>query len=470
MQEKNTPATSFLIIFITIVFLLGISYIGPALTIEGLSLKKYNLFSDILTKEKKKPVPVSIITHDTIILKDSVIETHVQKEVNTAIVDFAKDTIGGLDHFIKSLVETKKTGKITRVAYFGDSMIEGDILTQDLRSNLQSAFGGKGVGFVPMTSITAGFRQTIHQSFSNDWDTYSLITNTKPENSLGISGYVFIPQFKKDSITGKLNTSWVNYNACSYLKNLDTFHTLKLYYGESNENNYVKYQLAGKEVTRTLSGKNAVNEIVLNDSVPMKNVVLNFFCETPLKIYGASFESNSGVFVDNYSFRGNSGLPLTKIPANILRSFNTHLKYDLIIIHYGLNVANSNVKDYSWYQAGMTRVVNHLKACFPQSSFLLISIGDKSYKTNMEYETDPAIPLLVAAQRRIAEQTGIAFWNLYENMGGFNSMVSWVDSTEPLANKDYAHLNFRGGKKVADMLFKHLMEEYDHYDKAGKIQ
>lgn len=468
MQEKNTSITSFLIIFATIVFLLGISCIGPLFTIDGISLRKYNLFSDVLTKEKKKTTVVRSVP-DTIALKEAVIKA-IPKEITTTIVDFAKDTVGGLDHFIKSLAATKKTGKITRIAYFSDSMIEGDILTQDLRGDFQSVFGGKGVGFVPITSISAGFRQTIRQSFSKDWDTYSLITNTTPEKSLGISGYVFIPHSRKDSITGKVSTSWVAYNPCTYIKNLDRFHTLKLYYGESEDNNFVKYMVDGKEVVKALAGKNAVNEIVLNDSVPVKTIALNFLCETPLKIFGASFESNNGVFVDNFSFRGNSGLPLTKIPANILKNFNTHLKYDLIIIHYGLNVANSRMKDYSWYQAGMTRVVNHLKSCFPQSSFLLVSVGDKSYKTDMEYETDPAIPLLVEAQRKIALQTGVAFWNLYENMGGYNSMIAWVDSTEPLANKDYAHLNFKGGKKVADMLFKHLMDEYNKYDKARKIQ
>jgi hypothetical protein len=47
-------------------------------------------------------------------------------------------------------------------------------------------------------------------------------------------------------------------------------------------------------------------------------------------------------------------------------------------------------------------------------------------------------------------------------MGGENSMVSWVDETPPLANKDYTHVNFRGAHRIAELLFTYLMSEYAH--------
>ena len=44
-----------------------------------------------------------------------------------------------------------------RIAYFGDSMIEGDLVTQTLRHQMQEIFGGQGVGFVPTTSLLWDF-------------------------------------------------------------------------------------------------------------------------------------------------------------------------------------------------------------------------------------------------------------------------------------------------------------------------
>ncbi|MGM3198784.1 hypothetical protein ACS2VC_27400, partial [Bacillus cereus group sp. BC241] len=84
---------------------------------------------------------------------------------SAAIIDFRNDSTSALAHFFEALNATKKSTNKTRIAYFGDSMIEGDLITQDLRSCMQDTFGGYGVGFVPITSIVAGFRSTVIHSF-----------------------------------------------------------------------------------------------------------------------------------------------------------------------------------------------------------------------------------------------------------------------------------------------------------------
>ena len=45
-----------------------------------------------------------------------------------------------------------------RIAYLGDSMIEGDLITQTLRELLQKEYGGQGVGFLPIFSNVVVFR------------------------------------------------------------------------------------------------------------------------------------------------------------------------------------------------------------------------------------------------------------------------------------------------------------------------
>jgi hypothetical protein len=121
------------------------------------------------------------------------------------------------------------------------------------------------------------------------------------------------------------------------------------------------------------------------------------------------------------------------------------------------------MRNFGWYEKGMIKVINHIKSNIPNASILLISVGDRSYKNNNVYETDPSIPLLIEAQKRIAAKTGIGFWNLFEAMGGYNSMVSWVDTVPPLANKDYTHVNFRGANCIANLLAKDILNEYKLY-------
>jgi hypothetical protein len=128
-------------------------------------------------------------------------------------------------------------------------------------------------------------------------------------------------------------------------------------------------------------------------------------------------------------------------------------------------VVNSKVTDYSWYARGMRRVINHLKQSFPGVSILLVSVGDKGYKDNDEYITDPSIPIFVETQKKMAEENKLAFWSLYDAMGGNGSMVKWVEGDTVLANKDYTHFNLRGAHKVGKLLFNKLMKEYNDFNK-----
>jgi hypothetical protein len=48
-------------------------------------------------------------------------------------------------------------------------------------------------------------------------------------------------------------------------------------------------------------------------------------------------------------------------------------------------------------------------------------------------------------------------------MGGENSMVKFTTATPPLAAKDYTHLTFLGGKKLAKQLADAILYERSRY-------
>jgi hypothetical protein len=98
-----------------------------------------------------------------------------------------------------------------------------------------------------------------------------------------------------------------------------------------------------------------------------------------------------------------------------------------------------------------------LKQQFSNAAILIISTSDKAVKTNGIYETDRGVPVLVNIQNEIAEKNGVAFWNLYKNMGGQNSMLKWVNADTALAYKDYTHITFNGAAKVANLLYNHII-------------
>ena len=143
--------------------------------------------------------------------------------------------------------------------------------------------------------------------------------------------------------------------------------------------------------------------------------------------------------------------------------------YDLIVLHFGANVLNYGSLDYSFYKKGMTKVVNQIRACFPNASVLIISTADKSSKIDGVMRTNRAVVPLAKSQEAFARDTKCGFINLYELMGGEGSMKEWVEATPSLASKDYTHFNAKGAKKVAHLLYNKLMEEYHaQYQKNNK--
>lgn len=369
---------------------------------------------------------------------------------NDSFVVPATANLQHLDPFFRALKKKKKK----RIGYFGDSMIEGDLMTQTIREQLQKLFGGRGVGYVPLTSVTASFRSTITHTFSPSWKYLSLVNTKSSKYGYGISGETFLAQ--KDSLGN--GNQWVKY---SVPKNAGyDFNGAALFYGKGNG----KGSLVANNKTISLNDTGIVNRVILSDTAT-RTLYVKFNIPGNLPLFGVSFESDSGLILDNFSSRGNSGMPLSRVSSASLSGFDAYLDYDLIVLQFGSNVVNAGMKDYHWYEKAMLKVINHYKASFPGSSILLVGLADKSIKKDTEMVTDPGHKRVLKLQYKMALKTGVAFWNLYDAMGGYNSMKSWVEKEKPpLANKDYTHFNHRGAQKAGELFYNFILEHYREFE------
>lgn len=358
-------------------------------------------------------------------------------------------------------LEKLKAGKgKARIGYFGDSMIEGDLVTESLRNDLQERFGGAGVGFVPITSQTHRFRKSIAHDFSTDWQDFSFLQPNPTDHDFGISGEFFLT--RRPGATGR---TWVRYEGASVYSRTGSFPQVKLYYGRREATSahhaaFVMVETADRQDTFYLHARDLVNEVLLS---PQQTEVVKAAFSIPkdLPVYGCSFEADTGIYVDNFSARGNSGMNLIEIPAPTLRAFNAHMDYNLVVLHYGLNVVSPGRRSFRSYEQGMKRVIAHFRACMPEADILLVSVSDKSTRIDGQMQTDPSVPLIVAAQRRVAEETGVAFLDLYRGMGGHNAMVRWV--ANDLARKDYTHPNRKGAERISRIVRTYLLDQYEDF-------
>jgi hypothetical protein len=144
-------------------------------------------------------------------------------------------------------------------------------------------------------------------------------------------------------------------------------------------------------------------------------------------------------------------LHLRQVSQKMLADLDQVRHYDLVIVMYGLNVAGKQASEFASYRKAMTDAIEHMKAAMPGTGFLIVSVGDREQKSGGSYRTLRGVLSLINVQQQMAYDTRVAFWNLYTAMGGQGSIVSMVQNHE--ANLDYTHINFRGGHRLARLLY-----------------
>lgn len=450
---KNKLHYTFFLVFLVTLGLMLLHYL-PDIRVGDRTLRKVDLLSDV----RSDVFETDTISADTLsslpLIKPAFIDSC--KSGIECIEDYSDSTSHGMSHFYEALSGVKDMKRPVRIAYFGDSFIEGDILTADLRNMFQKEFGGKGVGYVSVTSKFPGFRPTVKHSFSG-WKTHNVTDSTGfVRNNQDISNtysYASEGAFTTLEATGK------------YVSNLESCTSSSIFYLTSDSLCLSAQINSGVEQEFCVRGDSTLQSITVNGDI--KSVKWNIKkASSNALFYAVTMDSDTGVILDNFSTRGSSGQQLLGIPFSVLRKYNTLRKYDLLVVQYGLNVAFEGGLDYTYYKDGMKSVISHLKKAFPDTSILIVSIGDRETKDeNGNLRTMPGVKGLIRSQQMLAAETGISFWNLYNAMGGEGSMSKLVNSKPAMANYDYTHINFRGGKHIAALLFEAIMYGKEQYEK-----
>ena len=163
--------------------------------------------------------------------------------------------------------------------------------------------------------------------------------------------------------------------------------------------------------------------------------------------------------------RGCAGLVFTSISSEQLRRFYRDENVRLIILQYGGNSVpyTTSTKAVSNYAQAMRKQIAYLQKMAPEARIVLIGPSDMSTLVKGKRQTYPILPEYIDSLRANTNAAGAAYWDLYGAMGGWNSMVDWVNATPPLAGSDHVHFTRRGSEKVGEMFSDALLLYYDHY-------
>jgi len=441
------------VLFITVTLFI-LSFETAIFEVPIKAVTNISIISDIIRKKEKKDttpiiiatIPLSIPSDTSAAHKDSIIKIFYSFSIPDRVTSYLADTSDvAINRFIQKLYDLKigKKKKI-RIAFFGDSMIEGDLISSTLRKLMQQKFGGYGVGFVPVTSIVANERITITHRFSDNWQDVNFKNHRFNTAPLYISGHTF---FASGKSTVQVEDKTIEQDAP-----LNKY----LLFGYANQT----IDINSNGVIKKLQPTGHFNEVLLDNSNERKIKIE--VSDDNLPLYGLSLESPEGIIVDNFSYRGSAGIEYGKMDTDFLASIAKTHSYDLIIMQYGVNLLEKpDDGNFDWYYKPMKIAVQRIQQSFKDADVLIMSTGDRAFHYPSGFQTATGLLALLNLQQRIAFETGSSFFNLYSSMGGENSMVKWVTDNPPLAYKDYTHPNSRGADVIGKSIYNALLYEYN---------
>jgi lysophospholipase L1-like esterase len=141
-----------------------------------------------------------------------------------------------------------------------------------------------------------------------------------------------------------------------------------------------------------------------------------------------------------------------------------HYSPDLVIVNYGTNESMYASFVDKASEKELQDVVRRLRKAVPRAAILIMSPMDRGQRmARGEIGTVPTIPRLVAIQQRVAQDTGVAFFNTFEAMGGLGTMGRWYEAEPRLVGADFIHPMPGGARIVGGLLYQALLDGYNRY-------
>lgn len=470
-MKNNSSGTAVAVLLLSICILLLLSLV-PWSDLSNGRIRDFSLFEDLKTEKKTAKTNELIDPQLEAAIEELSVESAQETEEQSGSEQqqsenagsFAADTVpaepaiekidgiqpledytadgSGLARFAAALANSGR--RPVRVAVIGDSYIEGDIFTQDVRRLLQKRYGGRGVGYMSMHSDFPGFRRSVIQS-DKGWTVVDM-RHARRDSIKTISGEYCVgtPESQasfrgvKDAEAGAWSRSRLMFI--------------------SPESGTLRLSTDSGETSCEVEASSDVQCLTVDGETTFFNIVSG---TDRIMVLGAWLEDPTGISVDCMSLRGNSGVSHRSISVHLAAEMSQYTDYDLIIMEFGMNALSSEQTEYSAYGQLMAKTIARLRACYPRADIIMLGVGDRGQKNGSEIESLPTVSALTAAQRNCAQRSGVVFWDIRAAMGGENSVVDW--RKRGLVNADYIHLNHKGGAVLAEEFVKALTLKTDEY-------
>ena len=374
--------------------------------------------------------------------------------VNIPTVEEVQGDSDVLAAFRQGLAEADR--RTVRVVHYGDSQIEEDRMTLTLRRRLQAVYGGGGVGMLPLqqTIPTRTIKQTL---------TVNGIRQTTQQGPRRHLVYGPKAQRRDDGMYGPMGQVALLGDTALQRQDSAVLHVEPMGKKPYSETYFNRLRLWTKGDFRCY-----VNGVACTDSSATVLTLADSTtsCDLALvgcgEVYAVSLETERGVIVDNIPMRGCTGTIFTNIDSTQLATFYRETNTRLIIMQFGGNAIpfNEQPTTIAGTVQSLRKQVRYLRRCAPEASILFVGPGDMLTQIDGETTTYPLLPYMDRLLKKMAAEEHIAYFSLYEMMGGKDSMLRWQKNG--WAGSDGVHFTRRGAEIAGEKLSEYILKTLNY--------
>lgn len=341
-----------------------------------------------------------------------------------------------------------------RIMHYGDSQLECDRISGDLREHFQAQFGGHGVGLVPALQTVATYSLSQVSSGVERYINYGSSEFRRPSSRrYGMMAQVGV-------VNGNASFTFAPRSASKYPH---AFPVTSVSVWASGSGSM---SLRADTLRLTLRADSMVGSVRRYTAcIPTGAHRLSLSMSGQFDVYGILLDDTIGVAIDNVPMRGCSGTLFTGIERSTLEAFYQGENVRLIILQYGGNSVPSarTASSISSYMKSLRAQIRLFREIAPKSCILFIGPADMATRSGGQLQTYPHLPQFVDSLRQMSLSEGIAFWDMFAAMGGKGSIIRWNQHSPQLAGSDYIHFTPRGAAEISDIFYQTLQFYYRFY-------
>jgi lysophospholipase L1-like esterase len=359
----------------------------------------------------------------------------------------------GLDPFFAQLwkLEQKKAAGVVTVLHYGDSPITADLITGDVRAQLQSRFGDAGRGYTLIAKPWAWYGHRGIEISDRGWKMRTGVGLMR-EGIYGLGGAAF------EGGPGATSSFRLTESEQS---------AVIVEYMEKPGGGIFVVEADGKKVMEQTTNADAQKTACIRVELPRKAKVVSIHPQAgTVTLFGADFRNGAiGILYDSLGLNGATTTVLARVlQPELWKQEIEHANPALIIINYGSNESSFGSFVHKQYAAELRLAIQRARTAAPLAAILIMSPMDRGERSGLnEIETMQTIPEIVAIQRQIAAETHCAFFDTYDAMGGNGTMARWFTANPRLVTADLLHPTPQGATLVANLFVEQLELGYNRW-------